>query len=182
MGFGSARRAGSILRFVAALLFSGACAREDTPGAAGSDEAPTQITRNFTTTESDSGRVRYVFHARVARAYGDEKTRAEEIRVEFFDGGRRVSVLTAREGVLGGGRMTAVGNVVVETEDGARLETESLYWDQENKKIRSEEFVRITRRGDPEVLTGQGLTTDPNLELVNIENSNLSGPVGAGPR
>jgi hypothetical protein len=89
-------------------------------------------------------------------------------------------VLTAREGVLADGRMTATGNVVVQTEDGARLETESLYWDRQSKKIRSEEFVRITHRGDPEVLTGRGLTTDPDLELVHIENSSLSGPVGAG--
>ncbi len=167
---------------LAALLPWMGCAREDLSGESSSNAAPTQITRNFTTTESDSGRVRYVFHARVARDYDGGKTRAEDIRVEFFDGGQRVSVLTAREGLLGDGRMTATGNVVVETTSGARLETESLYWDRENKKIRSEEFVRITRRGDPEVLTGQGLTTDPDLELVDIENSNLSGPVGAGRR
>lgn len=153
------------------------CAREETTSTEASEQGPTQITRGFTTTESDSGQVRYVFQARVARAYEDDRTRADDIHVEFFDAGQRVSVLTAREGTLGGGRMTASGNVVVETESGARLETESLYWDREKKKICSEEFVRITRRDDPEVLTGVGLTTDPNLEIVDIGSPNLSGPV-----
>jgi LPS export ABC transporter protein LptC len=157
----------------------GGCAREESTSTEAAEEGPTQITRGFTTTESDSGQVRYVFQARIARAYEDDRTRAEDITVEFFDAGQRVSVLTARQGTLGGGRMTATGNVVVETDDGARLETESLYWDRERKKICTEEFVRITRRDDPEVLTGVGLTTDPNLEIVDIGSPSLSGPVDA---
>ncbi len=161
-----------------ALVFTG-CGRDDSAGTVGTEDGATEITRNFTTTASDSGQVRYVFHARVARGYPDEKTRAENIRVEFYEAGKVVSVLTARQGTLGGGRLTATGSVVVETVEGARLETESLYWDRENKKIRSEEFVRITRRGDSEVLTGRGLTTDPNLDLVDIGSPNLTGPVGA---
>lgn len=159
------------------LLVALGCSQEDSTSLGASDEGPTQITRGFTTTESDSGQVRYVFRARVARVYEDDQTRADDIEVEFYDEGQRVSVLTAKQGTLGGGRMTATGNVVVETEDGARLETESLYWDRDKKKICSEEFVRITRRDDPEVLTGIGLTTDPNLEIVDIGTPNLSGPV-----
>jgi LPS export ABC transporter protein LptC len=165
-----------VLGLVVALLAAG-CSRQEATSTEASEDEPTQITRGFTTTESDSGQVRYVFRARVARVYEDDRTRADDIEVDFYDGGRRVSVLTAREGTLGGGRMTATGNVVVETEEGARLETESLYWDRENQKIRSEDFVRITRRDDPEVLTGVGLTTDPNLEIVDIGNPNLTGPV-----
>ncbi len=161
-----------------ALLVAG-CGRDDNPGSVDTEDGATEITRNFTTTASDSGEVRYVFHARVARGYPDEKTRAENIRVEFYEAGKVVSVLTARQGTLGGGRLTATGNVVVETVEGARLETESLFWDREIKKIRSEEVVRITRRGDPEVLTGRGLTTDPNLDLVDIGSPNLTGPVDA---
>ena len=151
-------------------------------GGVGTGDGASQITRNFTTTASDSGQVRYVFHARVARAYDDDKTRAETIRVEFYDGGRVVSVLTAREGLLEGGRLTAKGNVIVETVDGARLATETLFWDRENRKIRSEDVVRITRRDDPEVLTGLGITTDPSLDLVDIGSPNLTGPVDAGKR
>ena len=166
---------------IASLLAAG-CGGADNADTVGAGDGASQVTRNFITTASDSGQVRYVFHARIARAYDDDETRAEQIRVEFYDAGRVVSVLTAREGFLEGGRMTAKGDVVVETTDGARLETQSLYWDRENQKIRSEELVRITRRDDPEVLTGRGLTTDPNLDLVDIQNPSLTGPVGTEPR
>ena len=170
------------LGWVVLAICCGACGRDDDLGAVGAGDGASQITRNFTTTASDSGQVRYVFHARVARAYDDDKTRAETIRVEFYDEGRVVSVLTAREGILEEGRLTAKGSVVVETTDGARLATETLYWDRENRKIRSEDFVRITRRDDPEVLTGKGITTDPSLDLVDIGSPNLTGPVDAGQR
>lgn len=170
------------LACAAATLLAG-CGREDNLEAVGSGDGASQITRNFTTTASDSGEVRYVFHARVARKYDDgKKTRAESIRVEFYDGGRVVSVLTAREGLLEEGRLTAKGNVIVETVDGARLATETLYWDPEQRKIRSEDFVRVTRRDDPEVLTGRGITTDPNLDLVDIGSPSLTGPVDSEPR
>ena len=125
----------------------------------------------------DSGQVRYVMHAQVARVYSGDVTRAEAIRVEFYEQGKQVSVLTAREGVIQGERMTAIGDVVVVTTDGTRLETESLYWDHQLAKIRSEEVVRITRQGDPEVLTGRGLTSDPDLEFIDIAEPNVTGPV-----
>lgn len=153
------------------------CSHQDAPATAGSGETPTQILRDFRTTESDSGKVRYVMNAQVARVYSDDVTRAEAIRVEFYDQGKQVSVLTAREGVIQGQRMTAMGDVLVVTTDGTRLQTESLYWDHQLGKIRSEEFVRITRKGDPEVLTGRGLTSDPDLEFIDIAEPNVTGPV-----
>jgi LPS export ABC transporter protein LptC len=160
-----------------ALAVGASCSRQDAPETAGSGETPTQILRDFLTTESDSGQVRYVMHAQVARVYSGDVTRAEAIRVEFYDHGKQVSVLTAREGVIQGERMTAMGDVVVLTTDGTRLETESLYWDHQLSKIRSEELVRITRKGDPEVLTGRGLTSDPDLEFIDIADPNVTGPV-----
>ena len=160
-----------------ALCAAAGCAREDAPSTVSSGEAPTQILRDFKTTESDSGRVRYVMRAQIARVYANNVTRAEVVHVEFYNAGKQVSVLTAREGVLEGGRMTAIGDVVVTSTDGTRLQTESLFWDQTLQKIRSEEFVRITRQGDAEVLTGRGLTSDPDLEFIDIGEPQVSGPV-----
>lgn len=145
-----------------------ACTRQEPPAPRNAPESPRRIITDFTTTESDSGVVRYVFHAEVARVYETNVTRADNIRVDFYERGERVSVLTAREGVLQEGRLTAQGNVVVEAESGSTLETESLYWDEGMAKIRSEDFVRITRPGESEVLQGYGLTSDPNLDLVEI--------------
>lgn len=127
-----------------------------------------QITRNFTTTETDSGQTRFVFRAQVARIYAGNVTRAENIQVDFYDRGKQVSVLTARQGFLDAdGRMTAKGDAKVVANEGAILQTETLYWDRDRQKIRSEEFVRVTKGRD--VLTGYGLTAGPNLDLIEID-------------
>jgi LPS export ABC transporter protein LptC len=144
------------------------CTREEPQTTQSAIESPRRIIRDFVTTETDSDQTRYVFHATVARVYQDNVTRADTIHVEFYERGKRVSVLTAREGVLQSGRLTARGDVVVTAENGSKLVTESLYWDNDIEKIRSDDFVRITRPGESEVLQGYGLTSDPNLDLVEI--------------
>jgi LPS export ABC transporter protein LptC len=132
-------------------------------------EQPEQILRDFTTTESDSGVVRYVVRARVARIYADEVTRAEDVQVDFYDQGQKASVLRSRQGVLDRDRrLRADGDVVVTSVDGAVLTTESLYWDREKGKIRADGAFKIVGKGG-DVLTGTGLTTDPNLSLIDVD-------------
>ncbi|UCE01670.1 MAG: LPS export ABC transporter periplasmic protein LptC [Candidatus Latescibacterota bacterium] len=154
-----------------------ACERQEVPSTVDRSEVPVRITRGFTTTESDSGRVRFILKAAIARVYADDVTHAETIEVEFYEDGERASVLTADRGLLESGRVTATGNVVVETVQGTRLETESLYWDRSEEKIRSDEFVRITRKGDPQVLTGRGMSSPPNLEFIDIDDYKVEGPM-----
>jgi LPS export ABC transporter protein LptC len=154
-----------------------ACERQEVPSTVDRSEVPVRITRGFTTTESDSGRVRFVLRADTARVFAGDVTRAENIEVEFYEKGELASVLTADSGLLEGGRVTATGNVVVETVQGTRLETESLYWDRTEERIRSDEFVRITREGDPEVLTGRGMSSPPNLEFIDIDDYKVEGPM-----
>jgi LPS export ABC transporter protein LptC len=137
-------------------------------------EIPDQVTRDFTTTQSDSGRRVFVFHAAVARVYEDDVTRAESVHVDFYRDGRRISVLTSDEGVLRkGGRLTAIGNVVVVAlEDSSVLRTERLYWDRVEKKIRTDvPFVLTERNGDQ--LQGQSLVTDPDLELLEVVDPDI---------
>ena len=92
---GRARVAAAV---AAGIVAASACSREQPPGPASSDEQPLQITRNFTTTESDSGVVRYVLRARIARFYSDDVTRLENLEVDFYDDGRKASVLRSHEG------------------------------------------------------------------------------------
>lgn len=154
----------------AMLLLVVSCTQDQPPGPASSDDEPLQITRNFITTESDSGVVRYVVRARVARIYADDVTRAEDVEVDFYEEGRKVSVLHSREGFLDAdGRLRARGDVVVTAVEGGVLETQELYWDREAGKIRADDAFKITEKGDEYVLRGIGLTTTPNLDLVEID-------------
>jgi LPS export ABC transporter protein LptC len=168
---GSKARLASPAALVAACLFCLAgCSREQPPGPARNDEEPQQITRGFTTTETDSGVVRYVVRARVARFYSGDITRAEDVQVDFYDRGQKVSVLRAREGTIDGdGRLRADGNVVVTSTEGGVLETDTLYWDRKRQKIRTDGPFKITDKGD--VLTGVGLTTGPNLDLIEVDKN-----------
>lgn len=159
------------------IMVPSACERQEVPSTVDNSDTPLRITRGFTTTESDSGRVRYVLRADVARVFTGDVTRAEEIEVEFYEDGELVSVLTAKQGLLESGRVTAMGDVVVETVQGTRLETESLYWDSGEEKIRTDDVVRITREGDPDVLTGRGMSSPPNLEFIDIGEPVIEGPV-----
>lgn len=152
---------------VAVLLVSG-CSRNEPPGPARPGDQPLQITQGFTTTESDSGVVRYVLRARVARFYSGDVTRAEDVQVDFYERGQRVSVLRAAAGFVDGdGRLRARGNVVVTSTEGAVLTTDELYWDRNKGKIRAEGPFRIVDKGEP--LSGIGLTTDPDLTLFEVD-------------
>lgn len=165
---GKARLAGPAAALAALVAIATACSREQPPGPARDNEEPQQITRGFTTTETDSGIVRYVVKARVARFYSGDITRAEDVQVDFYDRGQKVSVLRAREGTIDGdGRLRADGNVVVTAVEGGVLETETLYWDRRLRKIRTDGAFKITDKGD--VLTGVGLTTGPNLDLIEVD-------------
>ena len=140
-------------------------------------ETPVQITKGFTTTQSDSGRRVFVFHAAVARVYEDDVTRAEVVHVDFYRDGEKISVLTSDEGVLRkGGRLTAIGNVVVVAlEDSSVLQTERLYWDRVEKKIRTDvPFVLTEKNGDQ--MRGQSLVTDPDLELLEVVDPDIKLP------
>jgi LPS export ABC transporter protein LptC len=161
---------------VVAAFSLAACTKDQPPGPARNSEEPLQITRDFETVESDSAVVRYVVRAKIARVYAGNITRAEDVQVDFFDKGKKVSVLRSREGFLDAtGRMRAKGDVVVTATEGGVLETDELWWDRKLGKIRTDGPFKITEKGD--VLEGVGLTTTPNLDLIETEN-----PVGGNMR
>jgi len=64
------------------------------------------------------------------------------------------------------GRYEAYGNVVVVTNEGKRLESEHLTWNQSDRKIRTKRFVRITT--PTEKVRGNGLVADEDLETYQI--------------
>jgi len=151
-----------------AVVLLGACSRTQPPGPARSGEEPLQITQNFTTTESDSGIVRYVLRAKVAKFYAGDVTRAEGVEVDFYQRGQRVSVLHSKQGFVDkDGRLRAVGDVVVNSTEGATLTTQELYWDRAKDKIRADGEFKIVEKGEP--LTGTGLTTDPDLSIIEVD-------------
>ena len=101
----------------------------------------------------------------------DENTRIElrGVKLTFFTRtGERNSVLTGKEGTYNTrqSRMEARGNVVVVTEDGRRLTTEQLRYDQIRNEISSDSAFVLTEPGRR--LEGVGFTSDPNMNNVRV--------------
>jgi LPS export ABC transporter protein LptC len=155
--------------FAAAAL---SCGQSDRPQRSlGTTEMADQEFSDFRTMESDSGQVKWILEAPVARVYNLRKLLVtDNPRITFYDeNGEVSSVLTADMGEYNQDThdMTALGNVVVTTIEGYTLETESLIMIRELGEIHSEDFVKVTRGDD--ILTGYGFTGYPELKNVDIK-------------
>jgi LPS export ABC transporter protein LptC len=162
-----------MLCFAAAILLAMllSCESADNDGrSVGAQDVPDQEFSDFTTVESDSGVVKWILSAPVARVYNASKLIVtDDPRIEFYnEDGTLASVLIARKGEYNQVThdLTALGSVVVTSVDGYTLETESLIWVETVEEIHTEDFVRFTKGED--VLTGYGFRSDPNLENVEI--------------
>ena len=137
----------------------------------GSDvRLPDQEARDFTLTESLEGRKNWTLWASYAAMYNDQSlVDAKTVRIEFFDkDGKKFSTLVARQGRVHQrtNDLEARGNVVVTTESGIRMETDSLRWQNRIGKIVSDGFVKVTRKSD--VVTGYGFESDPSLDHFHL--------------
>ena len=94
----------------------------------------------------------------------------EGILVYFYDSLEQISSsLTADRAVFNQKThiFDARGNVVVKNlEKNQQLNTEHLIWNQEQGKILSDEFVKITT--DEQIIMGEGLEADESFETYQI--------------
>jgi len=137
-----------------------------------------QVINNFVTVESDSGIVKWRIKAPVARVYNTRKLLVTDNPViKFFDeNGEVSSVVTADKGEINQKTrdLTAIGSVVVTSNEGYTLETESLVWLNEKGEIHTEDFVKFTK--DDNVTTGYGFRGYPELkefDIIRDVNGNL---------
>lgn len=129
-----------------------------------------QVMFNARSILTDEGLLRAELHADTAFFY-DDNSRIEmrQVQVTFYkENGAKSATLTSREGtyLTRAGNMEARGNVVVVSEDGRRLETPQLRYDQQRDQISSDSAFVLTEPGRR--LTGIGFVSDPNMTNVRI--------------
>jgi len=136
-------------------------------------DIPDQEISEYKTVESDSGVVRWILKAPVARIYNAKKLLVTDSpRIEFYDEmGMLTSVLISEKGEYNQVThdLTALGSVVVTSQEGYVLESESLVWVEKLGEIHSEDFVKFTKGND--VITGYGLRGDPGLRDIEIQRN-----------
>lgn len=136
------------------------------------DDYPVQETWEATVTFSDSGKTKAVLHAKHSAQYKREKSQERELtgglRVDFYDrSGKFTSFLVADRALIHPNNdMEAFGNVVVTSTDSTILRTEYMKWSNEDQKIRSDQFVTITKPS--ETLRGYGFESDQSMKNYRI--------------
>lgn len=161
-----------ILAVAGAVLLS--CGGEQSEQIASqNNKVPDEVISDFTTEETDSGRVKWKLTAPTANKFNAAKVLLmDKPKIEFFDElGMLQTTLTADKGEYSQVTrdMLAYGNVVVVSTDGDVLETDSLRYLNAEDKIVSDSAVKLTRGDD--VLTGIGLECDHNLSSVDIKRN-----------
>ncbi len=135
---------------------------------------------DYRLTETSRGVRQWVMDStRMRRFQGREEVELVTVHMDFYRQGEHFSVLVADSGQVNP-RTRAVhvwGHVDITTEDGRRLETEDLHFDNATGRIANEVFNRFTRGDD--VLTGVGLDATPDLGYVEIKQQ-VQAEVGDG--
>jgi LPS export ABC transporter protein LptC len=131
---------------------------------------PQQQFFDYRLIESEAGVKQWVLQSDKMLKYATERdVHLVTLHMDFFQDGAHFSVLTADSGRanLDSKNIHTWGNVVVVTDDGRILETEELFFSNEEELIYNDVFNRFTRDGD--VLTGIGLEATPDLEYIEIK-------------
>ncbi len=134
-------------------------------------ESPSQESWNSTITFSDSARIKAILWAgHIARFTLQRYTvLSDSIRVDFFDAEQKhTSLLTARRGRVNDATedFAAYENVVVVSDSGTTLKTDSLFWNNSTRKIYTQAFVDII--SPTEHIMGTGMESDQNLKNYKI--------------
>jgi LPS export ABC transporter protein LptC len=133
---------------------------------------PTQSAKNIEVIYSDSATVKVRLTAPVSEEYQSEDPYIvfpKGIKAIFFQKDLSAkTTLTANYAINREKKriMEARGNVIVVNEKGETLNTEHLIWDENTKKVYTNEFVKITT--PDKIIFGQGMEADQTFTKYKI--------------
>jgi LPS export ABC transporter protein LptC len=134
-------------------------------------QVPDQILTNSEIYLTNNGRRTGIIKSDTLKVYqAKDTTLLYGLQVDFFDTtGAHILTLTSDSGLVTKHQtaLEAIGNVVAWSDNGKRLETDSLRWDASTGKVTTEGYVEANRGEDK--ISGWGLETDQNLENIIIK-------------
>ncbi|WP_086475939.1 MULTISPECIES: LPS export ABC transporter periplasmic protein LptC [Arenibacter] len=101
------------------------------------------------------------------------RTFPDGLKVEFFDEKRMKTTVTADYGIIYSrtNLIDLQGNVVIETEDGKKLETPQLYWDRKNDWIFTQEKFKYTNPEEGTVMDGEGMDFNRSFSFLHANRT-----------
>ncbi len=129
-----------------------------------------QVTNGGRVLLTDNGVTKAVLLADTVFTYEDgARLELRQVNLTFFTAlGEKDGILTSREATYNArlSRLEARGNVVVLAEDGRRLDTQQLVYDQQRNQIFSDSAFVLNR--PPQQISGVGFESDPQLALFRV--------------
>jgi LPS export ABC transporter protein LptC len=158
---------------IVALLLLAGCAEKINPSVQPLPDSslPSQESWKSTVYFTDSARIKAILWAGHIADFQNQRITFldDSVHVDFFDGeGRHTSLLTSRRGRVNDATQDfeAYDNVVVVSDSGSTMKTDSLFWTNADRTIHTNSFVNIT--SPTEHITGQGLVSDQDLRNYKI--------------
>jgi LPS export ABC transporter protein LptC len=135
------------------------------------NDIPSQESWKSTVTFSDSAKIKAILWAGHIVVYSQQQQTllGDSVHVDFFNEfEQHTSVLTAQRGKVNDHTQDfeAYGHVVVTSDSGTVLKTDSLFWTNSSRKIHTEAFVEII--SPTEHIMGHGMISDQGLKNYTI--------------
>ena len=101
------------------------------------------------------------------------RTFPKGLKVDFFDDKNQKSVITADYGIVYSqtNLIDLQGNVVIETHDGKKLESEQLFFDRKNNWIFTEAKFKYTNPEDGTVMDGEGMDFNKDFSFFKAHKT-----------
>jgi LPS export ABC transporter protein LptC len=161
----------------AAILFYG-CKKnniEQIKAIASVETLPMLEAKNFKSLFTDSGKVRFSIKAPLLLRFETDGQDYSEFPnglelTKYDENNKVISSITANYArqYLSEQKWEAKNNVIATNANGDTLKTEVLYWEEKEKKIYTNEYVKIIRADQQ--FTGTGMTSDQNMQNWKITN------------
>jgi LPS export ABC transporter protein LptC len=160
-----------LLIFLLGLSQVFSCKEESQKKAQKTKTYPDQVVENTSMVFTQNGVKSAEIKVKYLEKYEKEDiSRGKVIFADIYDReGKHISTIQADSGWIKEKRqeLMVLGDVVVKTDQGMILETQSLSWNPRTNKVTTEDFVKITKGKD--VITGYGLEADQELKELKIK-------------
>jgi len=149
---------------------------------------PQGVAQNFTLTytetveamsiqDSAKSRVVAVLSSPISEDFDNQtfkfRTFPKGLKVDFFDEKNQKSVITADYGIVYSqtNLIDLQGNVVIQSHDGKKLETDQLYFDRKNNWIFTEAAFKYTNPEDGTVMDGEGMDFNKDFSFFKAHKT-----------
>lgn len=139
------------------------------------DYLANELIKEATIIQTENGNVKMKLHAMKIERLSDPNSLvriSEGVEVRFYnEDSLLLSTLKSEEAEINEKEQTMIAkvDVVLESEDGKKIQCQELIWDERKNMIFTEKKVTITTEG--QIIEGEGFISDPNFSSYELNKT-----------